>query len=223
MPFKAQFIRIDPLVLVNPRQNDKPRYLYVLANPVMLVDSDGRDPRGSQAFSSRRWQAMYPITGLGINVVVPGVPWGQPNVQTVITNQASNVLVHLPHLGQIPLGQQATGGGYGSAAAANGWGAVGGMAGILALGYYGCEKRCMCSHKFDLNEEPPFPCPWKEPAERPKNFRSTLMVNGKCLDVLTMESCDDLKCKAGVIWECNWTGEWNFIKYFSHGCPGGNY
>jgi RHS repeat-associated protein len=91
IPLRANFIQIDPLAIGNPGSK-RALYLYVMANPLVMVDPDGRNPA---------------ITGLGINIVDPNVHgWGIVNVRTVIL---SSFMVR-PALGANPFG---VGGGSG--------------------------------------------------------------------------------------------------------------
>jgi RHS repeat-associated protein len=103
-PADGRFLSRDPLRMQDAKKRPsriQPFYLYVVNNPLVYVDVEGRTkliaggtPTPSAAPGG--WQALSTLSGFGEDLYDPNAPLGGANVRTVITNPASTMFVYQP-------------------------------------------------------------------------------------------------------------------------------
>jgi hypothetical protein len=82
VPFRAIFAQIDPQSMMSAG-NKRALYLYVMANPLLFVDPDGRDYVSDAGYQLSSGSNISPGYGLGMDVVNPNAAPGTANVITV--------------------------------------------------------------------------------------------------------------------------------------------
>jgi RHS repeat-associated protein len=87
VPFRGIFAQIDPKAMMSAG-NKRALYLYVMANPLLFVDPDGRDMIGVGGYQLSSGSNISPGYGLGMDVVNPNAAPGTANVITVGIGQS---------------------------------------------------------------------------------------------------------------------------------------